>query len=56
MFGVIGDSGRAIGVVTLEDVLETLIGAEIVDELDSIIDMQQFAKSLMNSSKNEPST
>lgn len=44
MFGVAGASGRAIGVVTLEDVLESLIGAEIVDELDTVIDMQHLAR------------
>jgi CBS domain containing-hemolysin-like protein len=32
------------GIVTLEDVLETLLGREIVDELDSTIDMRELAK------------
>ena len=32
------------GVVTLEDVIETLLGEEIMDELDTIEDMQQYAK------------
>lgn len=44
MFGVIGADGKALGVVTLEDVLESLIGAEIVDELDEIVDMQRVAQ------------
>jgi CBS domain containing-hemolysin-like protein len=32
------------GIVTLEDVLEMLLGREIVDELDSNIDMRELAK------------
>ena len=33
------------GIVTLEDVLETLVGMEIVDELDTAEDMQDVARS-----------
>lgn len=33
------------GIVTLEDALETLLGVEIVDEMDEVEDMQEFAKS-----------
>jgi len=33
------------GVVTLEDAMETLLGMEIVDELDSNVDMQAVARS-----------
>ena len=43
MFGVTSD-GKVIGIVTLEDVLESLIGAEIVDELDTVVDMQTLAR------------
>ena len=32
------------GLVTMEDVFETLIGLEIVDELDEVEDMQQLAR------------
>ncbi len=32
------------GVVTLEDVVETLIGIEIVDEADTTVDMRQLAR------------
>jgi CBS domain containing-hemolysin-like protein len=32
------------GVVTMEDVLETLIGLEIVDEMDSVQDMRAMAR------------
>ena len=34
------------GLATMEDVLETLIGLEIVDELDRTEDMQQAAHEL----------
>lgn len=36
--------GQTAGVVTLEDALETLLGEEIVDESDSVADMQALAK------------
>jgi len=32
------------GLVTLEDVIESLLGLEIVDEVDNVEDMQQFAR------------
>ena len=32
------------GIVTLEDVIETMLGVEIVDENDEVIDMQKLAK------------
>jgi len=35
---------QTAGVVTLEDVFETLLGREIMDELDTIEDMQKYAK------------
>ena len=43
IFGVIGSDGKVAGIVTLEDVLESIIGAEIVDELDIVVDMQDLA-------------
>ncbi len=44
---VVGEYGEVKGLVTLEDVLETLLGLEIVDEIDRVEDMQQLAKQLM---------
>ncbi|MGB0745141.1 MAG: CBS domain-containing protein, partial [Opitutales bacterium] len=38
--------GSTIGLVTLEDVVETLVGIEIVDEQDAVVDMQELARDL----------
>ncbi len=44
LFGVVDDFGDITGIVTLEDVLEALIGEEIVDEADAAVDMQEVAR------------
>lgn len=41
---VIGSFGENVGVLTLEDVVETLLGMEIVDETDRVVDMQALAR------------
>ncbi len=41
---VVNEYGDCVGVVTLEDFLESVIGEEIVDESDEHIDLQVFAK------------
>jgi CBS domain containing-hemolysin-like protein len=41
---VVGEYGEFLGIVTMEDVIETLLGMEIVDELDNVEDMQIQAK------------
>lgn len=41
---VIDEYGGTRGVVTLEDVVETLLGTEIVDEMDKVADLQAHAR------------
>ena len=41
---VAGEYGGTQGLVTLEDVVETLLGLEIVDEMDKVEDMQALAR------------
>lgn len=43
---IVGDEyGGVSGLVTLEDLIETVLGAEIVDENDAVVDLQQLARS-----------
>ncbi len=46
MLLVVDKYGGTAGVLTLEDVLETLLGVEIVDETDRAVDMRELARGL----------
>lgn len=51
IFIVIDDYGITTGIITLEDVVETLLGVEIVDEFDSVEDMRKYARELWEERK-----
>jgi CBS domain containing-hemolysin-like protein len=44
MVGVVDEYGSVVGIVTLEDVMESLIGKEIMDETDTVTDLQVVAR------------
>ena len=41
---VVDEYGSVSGLVTMEDVIETLLGLEIMDESDSVADLQELAR------------
>lgn len=49
----VDEYGIIVGLVTLEDAIETLLGVEIVDELDNVTDMRQFALEQWQVRKNQ---
>jgi|TARA_R100000501_G_scaffold17911_1_gene34561 CBS domain containing-hemolysin-like protein len=46
IMAVMDEYGTFLGLVTLEDVLETIFGFEIIDELDEVPDLQEYAREL----------
>jgi CBS domain containing-hemolysin-like protein len=43
---VVNEYGSVMGLVTVEDLIETMLGMEIVDETDTAVDMQVLAREL----------
>ncbi|MCB2204556.1 DUF21 domain-containing protein [bacterium] len=41
---VVDEYGGTTGLVSLEDIVETLLGMELVDEMDQVVDMQALAR------------
>ena len=52
LFVVTDNFGAVVGLVSMEDLFETLLGQEIVDESDNVADLQQLAQKKWAEKKN----
>ena len=50
---ILDEYGSLRGIVTMDDVIETMLGQEIVDEKDEVVDMQEYAIDQWEKAQNE---
>ena len=53
IFAVVDEYGSLAGLLSMEDVVETILGIEIVDELDSVADLREQALKQWKQKKNK---